>query len=82
MSLSSTPSYSEPVVEILADTKAEALRGGRLSIKVAPTIVLNTTANTALQTNSGTNIAVGILGGRAGANFGQFNLLSSLRATR
>ena len=70
------------MVEILANTQAEALRGGRLSIKVAPTIVVNTTANTVLQTNSGANVAVGVLGGRAGANFGQSNLLSSLRASR
>jgi hypothetical protein len=69
-------------VENLADSQAEALRGGRLSINVAPIIVVNTTANTTLQTNSGANIALGILGGRARANLGQSNLVSSLRAFR
>jgi hypothetical protein len=49
-----------------------------LSINVAPTIVVNT----ALQTNSGANVAVGVLGGRAGANFTQSSLLGRLKASR
>jgi hypothetical protein len=69
-------------VENLTDTQAEALRGGRLSINVAPVIVVNTAANTTLQTNTGANIALGVLGGRARANLGQANLVSSLRGSR
>ncbi len=65
-------------MEILTETHAEALRGGGLSINVAPTIVVNT----ALQTNSGANVAVGVLGGRAGANFTQSSLLGRLKASR
>lgn len=69
-------------MEILNDTQAEALQGGRFMINVAPTIVVNTSANTNLQTNGGANIALGVLGGRATANFGQTNLAGSFRAVR
>lgn len=69
-------------MEILTDTQAEALQGGRFLINVAPTIVVNTSANTTLQTNNGANVALGVLGGRARANLGQANLASSFRASR
>lgn len=69
-------------MEILNDTQAEALQGGRFMINVAPTIVVNTSANTNLQANGGANIALGVLGGRARANFGLTNLAGSFRGSR
>jgi hypothetical protein len=46
-------------MEIITDTQAESLRGGRLfSITVAPTIVVSNAISTALQGNVGNAFAL------------------------
>lgn len=65
-------------MELITDTQAESLRGGRLfSITVAPTIVVSNAITTALQGNLGNNFALSAFG-PASAALGQLNGLSSL----
>lgn len=66
-------------MELITDTQAESLRGGRLfSITVAPTIVVSNAITTALQGNLGNAIALSPLGGPAFASLGQLNGLAAL----
>lgn len=68
-------------MELITDTQAESLRGGRLfSITVAPTIVVSNAISTALQGNVGNAFALSGFG-PANTALGQLNGLLGFTAS-
>jgi hypothetical protein len=69
-------------MEIITDSQAESLRGGRLfSITVAPSIDVSNAVSTSLLGNFGNSLAISAFGGPAFATLGQLNgLISRTRA--
>ena len=63
-------------MEILSESQAASLSGGRFKITVSPTIVINTAITNVQQTNAGANVAVGLLGGSASSGMAQWNAFS------
>jgi hypothetical protein len=62
-------------MRILNETEAAALAGGFFNIAIAPTINVDTAVTNALQPQAGASVALGLLGGIAGAGLGQLNTL-------
>jgi hypothetical protein len=59
-----------------------AVNGGSLSIAVAPQISVDTSVITALQTNGGASVALGLLGGSASSSLAQLTSLGLVSLLR
>jgi hypothetical protein len=66
----------------LSEMEMAAVNGGSLSIAVAPQISVDTSVITALQTNGGASVALGLLGGSASSSLAQLTSLGLVSLLR